>query len=197
MHKTLQRLQRECLLRDPPHLDATQREGRPSQAAIKREAAAFEAELPASADAKVVQAILFLAHDHLDIAAKLLGKRDDPVALYLIGIIHRRRCEYAEACRCFRMVRELDLHLLTGAALLEDDEPMVARVLGNFPNLVLNGRFNPVPMAGIVQQVCLGGHAGLGDAIRRVQAIELATILARAAGWGHRRLIALQRRFSA
>lgn len=187
-NRRVDRLQRETCHRQPPALDAQPREGVTSAAAIKRELAELADELPAGSDVKLATVSALIAADHLDTAAKTLGMRTDLPADYLRGIISRRLGDYAEACRVFRVAAGYEVLWLIGHEIERQGDAAIARVLANFPHLLVDGRFNATPMCGIVQQVCLGGHQGLVTSIRRIQAIELATLIGWHCGKGTRTL---------
>ncbi len=194
MRRLLNRFQKEHCYGNLSSLTEEVRGKQLSGAAVKRLAKELIDLLPADrGDEKLLQVVCLLIHDHLPQAERLLGKREDTEACYVRGLIMRRQGNLAGACKYFRMAQGLPVFVLMAETMQSRDE--LRPVLRNFPNLIQNHMFNPTPMAGVVQQIALGGHKNLARFIEQMQAIEYAEILAWLAGQGHRKVKRLQQEY--
>ena len=160
------------------HEPALANDDKPSLAmtAIKRDCEDLFAKVTDKQTQKWVLGILFVAHGHIDAAAKQLPKKEDPQTAYINGLVQRRLGDYAQASYHFRVAAEHPVLPSIAQAFVacEALHPM----LRNFPGVLKNETFNPAALTGIIQQVCMGGHVSLEALVRQAQAIEMEYILA-------------------
>ena len=105
MLRELQKLYKPCLIKDPPVLD-TSGAKRESMSSIKRSLEPLLGKIPEASDRKLLQAILFLANNHVSHAQKQLPKKEDANAHYVSGLVCRRLGDYALASFHFRQIPE-------------------------------------------------------------------------------------------
>lgn len=185
MRRALERLAREAISKDPPHLDASKRSNVRTIAGCKKDVAELESELNDQADGKMLLAALCLSQDHLGESQRLIGKREDDLTCYIAGCLHRRLGDFAQACYYFRRSSMPDLQRLIANAVVEI--PQADLVRNNFPRLIQDGQFHPTPMTGLVQQIGVGGHQSLEPTVRAIQAVELQELLLWCGGLGRQK----------
>lgn len=175
MLRPLKKIIKTHLHEHEPALAAVEK---PSQAmtAIKRDCKELFTKVSDKQAQKWILGIIFLAHGHIEAAAKQLPKKEDPQTAYINGLVQRRLGDYAQASYHFRVAAAHPVlpQIAQAFVACEALHPM----LRNFPGVLKNDTFNPAALTGIIQQVCMGGHVSLEALVRQAQAIEMEYILA-------------------
>src|SRR5437899_5362807 len=88
---------------DPPHLESERRPGTLSIREINAQLSHLSDEA-SNPSQRLVHAIFYLWHDHLDAAHSIAQEIETPGGSYLHGIMHRREPDYSNARYWFNRV---------------------------------------------------------------------------------------------